>query len=163
MNRKLIDAATSEPDNPPHRWLSAPEGDGAPADAAAPEPRLAALIRASETPGGLSPASRSRVWARLSRTPVGFNWRGLVALRWAVAAVVLLTSGAVIGGVTAHRWWPSVAPEETPVNNQTHPARRAKAPRKARVENAMATAPAPEEPGAPSASDRRRESPRRLP
>jgi len=46
--------------------------------------RLAALIRAAEKPAGLSPASRLRIWARLSRRrTAGFDRRDLLGLRWA--------------------------------------------------------------------------------
>lgn len=151
MNRKPTDHPTTAPDDAPARWLSAPaSGDG-------PTERLAALIRAGEPPSGLTSASRARIWARLAqRRPAMFERRNLLGLRWGVAAAVLLTSGGVIGAVTAHRWWPSVAPEidELPAGDGARPVRRARGSRRAHGEPAPAattaeamvaaeTAPAP--------------------
>jgi hypothetical protein len=93
----------------PARWVTRPAGDENPED------RMAALLRASERPDGLSDASRARVLSRLTRrapaataASTSMPRRGgpVIGLRWAIAMAMLLTSGGVIGAVTAHRWWP---------------------------------------------------------
>ncbi len=77
---------------------------------AEPEDRLATLMREGAPTDGLTGAARARVWSRLART--ARRKRPLASLRWSVAIGILLTSGAVIGAVAAHRWWPAVAAPE---------------------------------------------------
>jgi hypothetical protein len=134
MSRKQAGghAARSEP----MRWLSrAGAGD-------APEDRLAALMRAGEPPGELGAAGRARVWARLRRG--SRTTRSLASLRWSVAAVVLLTSGVVIGAMSARRWW-------APAPVAAKPEPRAAEPRAARAARHVGepSAPALDEPAAP--------------
>ena len=83
----------------PVRWTSRPAGRRDVED------RVAALVRASEEPDGLGAAAHARVWSRLAGTER--HWRPLGALRWSVAASVLLASAGVVAGVTARKWWPT--------------------------------------------------------
>jgi len=85
------------------------------------EDRLASLFRAVEPPRELGAGARSRVWARLRHAARPRPKRSLGALRWAVAGVVLLTSGVVIGAMSAHRWWP-----RAPVTHRSPPATAAR-------------------------------------
>jgi hypothetical protein len=86
------------------RLLSRPTGGG---DA---EDRLATLIRAgAPAVEGLGARARARVWSRLANSKR--RLRTHAGLRWSVAASVLLTSGAVIGAVTAYSWWRAVPTE----------------------------------------------------
>jgi hypothetical protein len=88
----------------PVRWVSRAAGG------AEVEDRLAALMRAAEPARELSEASRARVWRQLRKT--SRSWRPtdpILDLRWAVAVAVLLTSGVVIGAMSARRWWPERA------------------------------------------------------
>jgi hypothetical protein len=117
-----------------------PWRDRAP-DGAAPEDRLATLMRAGAPSDGLTGAARARVWSRLSRAER--RRRPLASLRWSVAIGILLTSGAVIGAVAAHRWWPAVAASDraAPTESPAAKLRRARVDTK-RVESAPAV-PAP--------------------
>jgi hypothetical protein len=110
----------------PERWLSRTAGG------AAPEDRVASLMRAGERSEGLAPAARARVWARLDGAERG--WRPLGGLRWGVAALVLLASAGVVAGVTTRRWWPPAAAPEaatysTPAKVHAPRTRRAELPR----------------------------------
>ncbi|HXI57867.1 MAG TPA: hypothetical protein VNO55_17500 [Polyangia bacterium] len=131
----------------PDRWVARPAGDETPED------RLAALLRASERPDGLSDASRARVLSRLTRrAPAAATARAstsrrgapAVGLRWAIAMAMLLTSGGVIGAVTAHRWWPAApAVDRTPPERPGTSKPRA---RRARPAAAPAETPQPASP-----------------
>jgi len=113
---------------------------------AEPEDRLATLLREGAPTETLSVATRARVWSRLSRTEL--RGRPLASLRWSVAVGILLTSGAVVGAVAAHRWWPAVAapelaaPAESPAASLRRPRVGAKHDETKPVESAP-EAPAP--------------------
>lgn len=84
---------------PVERWLSRPAGGDKTED------RLASLMRTAGSPGGLGAVARARVWSRLRQRPTS---RARIArLRWSVALSLLLTSGAVLGALSARRWWPA--------------------------------------------------------
>jgi TolA-binding protein len=84
---------------PVERWLSRPAGGDKTED------RLASLIRTSGPPAGLGAVARARVWSRLRQRPTS---RARIArLRWSVALSLLLTSGVVLGALSARRWWPA--------------------------------------------------------
>jgi hypothetical protein len=84
---------------PVERWLSRPAGGDKTED------RLASLMRTAGPPGGLGAVARARVWSRLRQRPTS---RARIArLRWSVALSLLLTSGAVLGALSARRWWPA--------------------------------------------------------
>jgi hypothetical protein len=103
----------------PERWMSRAEGG---TDV---EDRLAALIRAGEPARELGPVGRARVWSRLRRG--SRSRRPLTSLRWGVAIAVLLTSGLVIGAMSARRWWPErSAGTPAPGPAEPHPAHAAR-------------------------------------
>jgi hypothetical protein len=114
---------------------------------AAPEDRLATLLREGAPAESLSVAARARVWSRLSRAER--RRRPLASLRWSVAVGILLTSGAVIGAVAAHRWWPGVAaperaaPEASPATGPRRPRSGARRENTTRLESAPGAGPAP--------------------
>ncbi|HEY2899077.1 MAG TPA: hypothetical protein VGL59_00775 [Polyangia bacterium] len=118
-------AGIGSSDGQPGRWSAAAPGGTADAD------RLAALIRSGEPTTGLTGAERARIWSRLTMNGTSFRWRSLAGLRWGVAVAVLLTSGAVVGAVTAHRWWPPPDPtpsvDQQPTAIKRRPVRRARA------------------------------------
>ena len=99
------------------RWLSRPAGGREAED------RFAALLRDAGPPGPLSAVARARVWSRFRRRPT--SRAGIARLRWSVALSVLLTSGVVLGALSARKWWPGnatrTAPESTPA--KPHAAR----------------------------------------
>jgi hypothetical protein len=95
---------------PVERWLSRPAGGQEAED------RFASLVRDAGPAEPLSAVARARVWSRLRRRPTS---RARIArLRWSVALSVLLTSGVVLGALSARKWWPGNAartvPESTP-------------------------------------------------
>src|SRR5262245_13680226 len=97
-------------EDPVERWLSRPAGGREAED------RFAALVRDAGTPGPLGAVARARVWSRLRRRPAS---RARIArLRWSVALSVLLTSGVVLGALSARKWWPTnttrTVPESAP-------------------------------------------------
>lgn len=91
---------------PVERWLSRPAGGDKTED------RLASLIRTAGPPAGLGAVARARVWSRLRQRPTS---RARIArLRWSVALSVLLTSGVVLGALSARRWWPAKPARNVP-------------------------------------------------
>ena len=91
---------------PVERWLSRPAGGEKTED------RLASLIRTAGPPAGLGAVARARVWSRLRQRPTS---RARIArLRWSVALSVLLTSGVVLGALSARRWWPAKPARNVP-------------------------------------------------
>jgi hypothetical protein len=99
----------------PVRWMSRAEGG---TDV---EDRLAALIRTADPARELGTIARARVWSRVRRA--SRSQRPLASLRWGVAIAVLLTSGVVIGAMSARRWWPERnAATPAPGPAKPHPA-----------------------------------------
>lgn len=134
---------SAEPGSQPARWAAAP-----PRNTTATTERLIALFRAGETAKGLTGAEHARIWSRLTTAvSPSFRWRGLAGLRWVIAVAVLLTSGAVIGAVTAHRWWPVPERAASP-GDERMPMIKSRPPRRARsgpttTVDPPATEPAP--------------------
>ena len=99
---------------PVERWMSRQTGGQTSVDEA--EDRFASLIHAAEPPEGLSAVARARVWSRLRKRRS--SPARLTRLRWSVALVVLLTSGVVLGALSARRWLPAkrvtIVPASTP-------------------------------------------------
>lgn len=113
MTKSTGDAVTDDDRATPWRDR-APGGDG-------PEDRLAMLLREGAPTNGLTDVERARVWSRLTRAER--RSRPLASLRWSVAFGILLTSGAVIGAVAAHRWWPAAAGPERAVPAESPPVK----------------------------------------
>ena len=127
----------------PVRWVSrAPGGAGA-------EDRLAALIRAADPARELGGVSRARVWSRLRRT--ARSRRSLFGLRWAIAVAVLLTSGVVIGAMSARRWWPErSAGTPAPVKRESAHAARHRSERPGALTPLPEPIPADDAPAIPA-------------
>jgi hypothetical protein len=131
------------------RWVSRPSGGDEPED------RVADLMRQGAPAEGLGAAARDRVWDRLD-SEKGAERRERSAppplrLRWGVALIVLMTSSAVVGGMTARRWWPALKAPRT-----DGPATRAPAPARPRAHaehRAEAVAPPEVVPPAPQAPE----------
>ena len=154
MTKRPRNSATA-PDTPA-RWIARPSGGSGAKD------RLAALLRATDAPRELGPAARARVWSRLARPapsgqPVRSTrlWRAPFGLRWTVAGVVLLTSGAVIGAVTAHRWW---APVRALVVSEAPPTKARPHARHVAGQPALPVSDQPELPSDETALDQQRRS-----
>jgi len=74
-----------------------------PSDGTAPEDRAAKLLRAGDWSPVLEPAARARIFEGV-RARQRARGPGLTGLRWALAAVVLFTSGGVIAAAVTGRW-----------------------------------------------------------
>ena len=128
---------------PVERWVSRPAGT----DEA--EDRFASLIRAAEPPAGLGPVAQARVWSRLRRRPT--SRRRLTRLRWSVALALLLTSGVVLGALSARRWLPAtratIAPAAAPAKPRVVRSARVSRPEPApQAERLLQPAPPMEDP-----------------
>jgi hypothetical protein len=74
------------------------------------EERTGALIRRSHLPEGLDARALDRVWARLGPSPrVRVRRRLASPLGWALVAIVLFVSGAVLAAQTGVLAWPRVS------------------------------------------------------
>jgi hypothetical protein len=98
---------------PVERWVSLPAGGREAED------RFASLIRTAGPPGELGAVARARVWARLRRRPAARARIG--HLRWGVALGLLLTSGVVLGALSARRWWPARPARTEPGSTPARP------------------------------------------
>jgi hypothetical protein len=143
--KKMSPKAKPDRESPtePVRWVSrAPGGAGT-------EDRLAALIRAAEPARELGGVSRARVWSRLRRT--SRSRRPLFGLRWGIAVAVLLTSGVVIGAMSARRWWPErSAGTPAPVKHPSAHAARHRSERPGELAPLPEAIPAEDAPAIPA-------------
>lgn len=79
------------------------------APTATDEERTGALIKRAAPPGGLDREGLDRVWKRITRGPASDRRDRLVwSLKWALVAMVLMASGAVVGAQTGVWTWPRV-------------------------------------------------------
>ena len=90
-------SSPSPGDQRPVRWLNRSRGD------MSPEDRAASLLHEGDWAPVLDPGARARIFENMRSAQRPRRYR-LPALRWAVAAAVLLTSGGMITAATLGYW-----------------------------------------------------------